>query len=552
MKNLFILLSLLSINIACQKADNQPSTPTYFVNISTQVDVQKDLNTFFEVSLKPIIKLGFSTSVKKTSIEANILLIDETSQQILKTNISYEKQDSIIVIQPTEILKPLQKYSIKIGSNLLSSKDKRFENEQILKIITKQDTTNKFPILSDSALLDLVQRQTFKYFWNFAHPISGLARERNTSGDVVTSGGSGFGIMAMVVATERNFITRQESRSQLLKITDFLVNKADNFHGVFPHWLNGATGKTVAFSQKDNGADLVETSYLMQGLLTARQYFNDPTNAEEILLRKQINQLWNDVEWSWFRRDNEEKLYWHWSPNYEWAMNMPISGWNEALITYVLAASSNTNAISKSVYINGWAKNGAIKNGKTFYGQILPLGTDNGGPLFFSQYSFLGLNPHELKDQFADYWQQNVAHSLINYQYCKVNPRKYYGYNENCWGLTASDVQNGYNANEPNNDTGTISPTAALSAMPYTPEESKKALRYFYYKLGDKTFKQYGFIDAFNLSNLWFADSFLAIDQGPIIIMIENHRTGLLWKLFMSCPEIKTGLNNLGFQSSHL
>ena len=230
---------------------------------------------------------------------------------------------------------------------------------------------------------------------------------------------------------------------------------------------------------------------------------------------------------------------------------MPIKGWNECLISFVLAASSPTFSIPKSVYTKGWASDGAMKNGNSYYGIKLPLGPDKGGPLFFSQYSFLGLDPHGLEDEFANYWEQNVAHSKINYQYCLANPKKYFGYSANCWGLTASDIQNGYTANEPNNDNGTISPTAALSSIAYTPLESLNAMRYFYYKLGDKAWGSYGFVDAFNLSNAWFADSYLAIDQGPIIVMIENYRSGLLWKNFMSAPEIKSGLKSLGFKSPY-
>lgn len=408
------------------------------------------------------------------------------------------------------------------------------------------DSTNKFPVISQDSLLELVQKTTFSYFWDFGHPISGLARERNTSDEIVTSGGSGFGIMAMVVASEHQWKTRQEITQRLLKITDFLLNKSDRFHGAFPHWLNGSTGKTVPFSPKDNGADLVETSYLVQGLLVARNYFNQNTILEDSL-RSQITQIWREVEWSWFRKNNENKLYWHWSPDYEWQMNFPISGWNECLITYILAASSPTYPIDPQTYENGWAKNGNIKNGKTFYEINLPLGPDFGGPLFFSHYSFLGLNPKKITDQFASYWEQNLAHTKINFEYCRRNPRNFTGYSKDCWGLTASDVPNGYSANEPNNDQGTISPTAALSSIVYTPDESIAALNFFYYKLGDKLFKKYGFIDAFNLSKNWFADSFLAIDQGPIIIMIENYRNQLIWNQFMEIPEINQGLKKLNF-----
>jgi hypothetical protein len=409
--------------------------------------------------------------------------------------------------------------------------------------------------LSDSALLDVVQKQTFRYFWDFAHPVSGLTRERsnvayNYGNEVVTSGGTGFGVMAMIVATERKWIPRESAVDRMLKIVNFLY-KADAFHGVFPHWLNGETGKVIPFSRKDDGADLVENAYLFQGLLTARQYFNGQS-PKETELRNKINGLWSEIEWDWFTRGGQEVLYWHWSPNNGWAMNFPLRGYNECLITYVLAASAERYPVSAAVYHRGWAQSDFFKNGKTFYGYKLPLGFDYGGPLFFSQYSYLGLNPKGLKDRYADYWEQNRNHTLINRAYCLENPKKFKGYGENCWGLTASDNHQGYAAHSPTEDLGVITPTAALSAFPYTPEYSMKALRHFYYGLGDKIWGEYGFVDSFNETENWYAKSYLAIDQGPIVVMIENHRTGLLWKLFMSSPEVKNGLIKLGFESSAL
>ena len=412
------------------------------------------------------------------------------------------------------------------------------------------DSTDKFPVISDDELLTLVQKQTFKYFWDFGHPVSGLARERNSSGDVVTSGGSGFGIMTIPIAIERQFITREQGLERMRKIVTFLKDKSQKFHGAFPHWLNGATGFAVPFSQKDNGADLVETSFLIQGLLTARQYFSASTPAETAL-RKDINTIWEGVEWDWFRKGSENVLYWHWSPDYQWEMNHQIKGWNECLITYALAASSPTHPIPKIVYDKGWTNDGSFVNGSSYYGLTLPLGEPSGGPLFFSHYSFLGLNPTELTDQYTNYFTQNKAHALINYNYCKADPNDY-GYSDRCWGLTACDIPNGYNANSPTNDKSVIAPTAALSSFPYTPDESMQALKYFYYKLGDQLWGDYGFYDSFSIKEQWVADSYLAIDQGPIIIMIENHRSGLPWKLFMSTSEIKSGMKKLGFSSPNL
>ena len=417
------------------------------------------------------------------------------------------------------------------------------------------NAANRPKNLSDSALLDLVQKQTFRYFWDFAHPVSCLSRERsnlayNYGNEVVTTGGTGFGIMAVIVASERKWITRDTAARFLLKMVNFLL-KASSYHGVFPHWLNGETGETIPFSRKDDGADLVETSYLFQGLLCARQYFNED-NRTEIELRSRIGWMWNDIEWNWFTKEGQDVLYWHWSPNNGWAMNFPVRGFNECLIMYVLAASGERHPVSPAVYHRGWAESNFFKNGKEFYNIKLPLGFDYGGPLFFSQYSFLGLDPRGLKDRYADYWEQNKNHTLINRAYCIDNPKEFKGYGPDAWGLTASDTYNGYAAHSPTEDNGTISPTAALSAIPYTPEYSMQALKHFYGKIGDRIWSEFGFTDAYNETKNWYATSHLAIDQGPIIVMIENYRSGLLWKLFMSCPEVKNGLKKLGFESPWL
>lgn len=409
--------------------------------------------------------------------------------------------------------------------------------------------------LSDSELLDLVQKQTIKYFWDFGHPVSGMARERsnvayNYGNEVVTTGGTGFGVMALIVGVERHWLPRDTVAKRLVKMMRFLF-KADSYHGVFPHWMDGASGKTIPFSRKDDGADLVETSYLLEGLLCARQYFNADNNTEREL-RSRITGLWNDVEWNWFTRDGRDVLYWHWSPNNGWAMNFPLHGYNETLITYILAASATRYPVDAAVYHKGWAMSNFFLNGKKFYGYPLPLGFDYGGPLFFSHYSYLGLDPHGLKDDYADYWEQTHNHTMINHAYCVDNPKKFNGYGEDCWGLTACDTYNGYNAYSPTNDEGTIAPTAALSSFPYTPGFSMKAMRHFYDDLGDKIWGEYGFKDAFNETKNWYAKSYLAIDEGPIVVMIENYRTGLFWRLFMNIPDIQNGLKKLGFNSPYL
>ncbi|MDP5170746.1 MAG: T9SS type A sorting domain-containing protein [Bacteroidia bacterium] len=402
-------------------------------------------------------------------------------------------------------------------------------------------------IMTDDEFLDMVQEATFRYFWDFAHPVSGLARERNSSGNTVTIGGSGFGVMAIVAGIERGYITREEGLARLLKITEFLQN-ADRFHGAWSHWLNGNTGNVIPFSAQDDGGDLVETAFMVQGLLSVRQYFDQAT-PNETLLRDRITTLWNGVEWNWYRRLTQQVMYWHWSPNFAWAMNFALRGFNEAHIVYLLGIASNTHAVPASLYPNGWAGSN-YTNGQTYYGYKLDVGPGNGGPLFFSHYSYLGFDPRGIRDAYTNYFVRNAHQTLINRAWCIANPKNHAGYGEDCWGLTASDDPLvGYLAHEPSlsRDNGTIAPTAAISSMPYTPKESIAALKHFYREHGEELWGPMGFYDAFNVSENWVADSYLAIDQGPIIVMIENYRSGLFWELFMSNPEIQPALDAIGF-----
>jgi hypothetical protein len=555
MKQLLYILIIAAVVMACKKKGSpvplaEPPAPLRVNGI--QLDGVTMQNNVFNVNFQPVIRVSFSEAVNRSTVTTAVRIADANSTNAAVT-ISYESNDAVVVIQPSLSFTGLARYVFTIDNTLKSAKGGSFTSAVNYSFVTRIDSSRKFPSISDDALLTLVQQQTFKYFWDFAHPVSGLARERNSSGDVVTMGGSGFGVMAIVTGINRGFITRQQGLTRMQTIVSFLKNNAQKFKGAFPHWMNGATGAVVPFSTKDNGADLVETSFLMMGLLTVRQYF-DGADAAETNLRNDITALYNGVEWSWFRKSNENVLYWHWSPNFNWDMNLQIRGWNECLVTYVLAASSPTFGIPSSVYTNGFANNGnaPFKNGNSYYGYQLPLGENLGGPLFFSHYSFLGINPNGLNDVYANYLTQNKNHSLINYNYCKNNPLGYYGYSDSVWGLTASDIPNGYTASSPTNDRGVIAPTAALSSFPYTPAESMKALKFFYYVLGDKIWKEYGFVDAFSLKDLWYAPSFLAIDQGPIIVMIENYRSGLLWNLFTSCPEVKNGMRALGFTAPYL
>lgn len=429
------------------------------------------------------------------------------------------------------------------GMSVKSDDAKKFEIA-----VTLQPSTNE-------ALLDMVQRYTTRYFYDFAEPKTGMARERSndTNGDIVTTGGTGFGIMAIVAGSERNYFSREEGCKAITKIVTFL-EKAERFHGAWSHWYDAQTGKPFSFSQYDDGGDLVETAFLMEGLLTAREYYRNGNSIEQELVTR-ITNLWETVEWSWYTQ-GQEALYWHWSKNYGWKMNHRIKGFDETMITYVLAASSPTYPISKAVYDNGYCKSDYYLTNQNYYGIKLTLGMKFGGPLFFTHYSFLGLNPNGLSDANTNYFEQNRNHAKIQIAYAIDNPLKHSGYGLNCWGFTSSDDPiNGYSSHHIGtpDENGTISPTAAISSIVYTPEESINALKHFYFDRGDKLFGKYGFYDAFNPSLVegqQVVKSYLAIDQGPIAVMLENYRSQLLWKLFMSNSEIKTGLTKLGFKSN--
>jgi hypothetical protein len=403
--------------------------------------------------------------------------------------------------------------------------------------------------ISDTALLDTVQHATFNYFWKGGEPSSGLALERTSVPTTVTTGGSGFFLASLPVAVKHGWITRDDAIQRLQAVLNFL-ERVPTYHGAFSHWYNGETAKTKPFGKYDNGGDLVETAFLMEGLLIDRQYFDKDNKAEKDI-RKRITALWKAVDWTWYTQ-GENVLYWHWSPNYDFKIGLKITGYDEALIVYVLAASSPTHPIKPDVYHQGWAQGKNFRNGNKYYGVTLPLGPKKGGPLFFEHYSYIGLNPNGLKDQYANYEKQTKAHTLINYKYCVKNPLGYRGYGKNVWGLTASDDPDGYAAHSPTNDTGVITPTAAISSIPYTPKKSLRAMHYFYERLDDRLWGKYGFHDAFSLQDRWFDDDYLAIDEGPIVDMIENYRTGQLWKLFMSDPDVKKGLKKLGFTSPNI
>jgi hypothetical protein len=452
----------------------------------------------------------------------------------------------------------------KTASYKVAAMDRSYRYSQPSQV-TPPVTTHE---MTDDELLTMLQEACFRYYWEGAHPQAGATLE-NIPGDprIVATGATGFGIMVLIVGVDRHFITRGQGIERLGKIVGFL-ERAPRYHGAWSHFYNGATAQTMpVFGMFENGGDLVETAFLMEGLLAARQYFKGPSDAEQDLYRR-ISHLWKTVEWDWYRRTPQnDALVWHWSPEWTWRINHRLTGFNEVMITYLLAIASPTHGVPADLYYTGWAgqsraasayragwsgtsEGDQYVNGHVYEGIKLDVGVGSGGPLFFTHYSYMGFDPRGIHDRYTDYFDNNRNIALINLAYCIRNPGHFKGYGPDDWGLTASDDQLGYAAHAPDtlNDNGTITPTGALASFPYTPEASMAALKHFYRDLGDRLWGIYGPRDAFNLDRNWYSPIFMGLNQAPIVVMIENYRTGLVWKNFMANPEIAPMLKKIGFQ----
>ncbi|MHB8812154.1 MAG: glucoamylase family protein [Steroidobacteraceae bacterium] len=420
--------------------------------------------------------------------------------------------------------------------------------------------------MSDDELLTMLQKEAFLYYWDASGTHSGMAHE-NVPGDdrIVATGASGFGIMALVVAVHRHFISREQGLGRLEKILSFL-ERAPRYHGAWSHYNNDETAKTMPlFGMYDNGGDLVETAFLMQGLLTARGYFNGE-DARERALRQRITALWQGVEWDWYRRSPQSPfLYWHWSPQWGFQIHHPLIGFNETMAVYLLAIASPTHPVPASMYYSGWASQSKLaqeyrqgwsgstdgrfySNGKSYFGIKLDVGVGSGGPLFFTDYSFMGFDPHALHDRYTgSYFDNNRSIARINRAWCIADPKHFVGYGPDAWGLTASYGFYGYTTPSPDaaNDEGTLTLTGALAAFPYTPQASMAALKHYYRDLGAELWGIYGPRDNYNPSEHWVAPHYMGLNQAPIVVMVENYRSEVPWRAFMSNPEIGAMLQRL-------
>jgi hypothetical protein len=397
------------------------------------------------------------------------------------------------------------------------------------------------------ALLADVQRASIRYFYEFGHPVSGLTRvgsERPP--ELCEIGGTGWGCFNLIVAAERNFIPRADVAQRAQMLVRFLATKADRFHGVFPHWMNGDTGKTIPFGKEDDGADLVETAFLAQGLIALREYFthDDPVEKE---IRTLADQIWRDIDWTWFAKEQNGRsvLLWHWSPTLGWKKDMAVQGFNETHIIYLLALASPTHPVEAKFYREGWQGGGErFSTPREDFGIPMTLGRGMNMPLFFAHYSYLGFDPHALSFKGRTYFDhlRDMCRVQIAYAQSKADTFKGYG---PLWGLTSCRGPKGYKPYSPGpRDDGTIAVTAALSSLPYVPEQSLAFLRELQ-KQRERLWGEFGFADAINPTQNWISTGWLGNDIGTIAPMIENHLSGLCWKTFMKAPEVAVALKRV-------
>ncbi|WP_082796093.1 glucoamylase family protein [Flammeovirga sp. SJP92] len=405
----------------------------------------------------------------------------------------------------------------------------------------------------DRQIFEETHRASFDYFWELGHPVSGLTPRRSLKNKKyeIGIGASGFGIQAIIVGAHRGWVTREQVLNRMLKMTDFLENKAVRFHGVYPHLIHGKTGQLIHFGGQD-GADIQETSNLMMGLLMARAYFDQDT-PKEIQLREEITKLWEAVDYT--MHEHQNALWWNHSYQQKEnkGLKLLMKGYTESMTSYVLALGHPSKGIKKSSY-RGYVEGKNFVNGKEYYGYTLDVGKPKGGPLYLAQTPFLALDPRDMEDQYTYYWKRSINHSLINWTYCSKFAPKEFQYNKEDWGLTASQTPSedgGYNnmAGPGPKDKGVIAPSAALGVFPYVPYQSMLALRNFYENHKEGLWGEYGFKDAYSKKRDWYSDRYLGLDQGRTVIMMENYRSGLFWELSKKVPELQVALGKMGIKS---
>lgn len=432
------------------------------------------------------------------------------------------------------------------------------------------DTEGMFYGVPDRFVDDLKEK-TFTYFWEVVDSTTWQTDDRYPTRNFTSIASTGFALPVYIIGIHNEYITREEGALRVLNVLEWLWNAPQGddaegvtgYRGFYYHFLNYGTG--TRFKQVE--LSTIDTALLMAGILTAQSYF-DGQNRVESRIRELADSLYKRVEWDWAMNGNSTmSMGWHPESGF---IEAQWKGYNEAMILLILALGSPDHAIPE----DSWDTWTSTYNWADFYGYEHV----NFGPLFGHQYShmfvdFRGIQDEYMRARGIDYFENSRRATLANRAYCIDNPRNFKGYGENIWGLTASDGP----ANETRaigdrtvrfrtyhargaadgyiHDDGTIVPTAAGGSIPFAPEETLAALYTMKEKYGDQLYTKYGFLDAFNLTykkDGWFNKDYIGIDQGPIIIQLENLQTGLIWSILKENEYIQKGLAKAGFTGGWL
>ena len=421
-----------------------------------------------------------------------------------------------------------------------------------------------------------LKSRTFNYFWKLADSTNFQIPDRYPTLTFSSIAATGFGLSAYITGIENKYISRQEGRDRVKKTLQILwdlpqgpeSSGISGHKGFFYHFLNlkdAKRYKTVELSS-------IDTGLLMAGVLSCMSYFDDENDPTEQAIRILADELFRRVDWTWMMKDNG-KMSMGWHPE-KGFIESDWKGYNEAMVLLIMAMGSPTHPIPEQ----SWSKWCETYPVDSFYGQK----NVQFDPLFGHQYSHIWIDFRDIRDSFMtanndDYFNNSRKATLSNRAYCIANPDSWMGYGENCWGLTACDGPANkkisidgkerkffdYRARGAASiqivDDGTLSPTAAGGSFPFTPEESEKCLENMWNTYHDKLIGEYGFKDAFNLTykdetypDGWFDVDYLGIDQGPIILQIQNHETELIWNVMKKNPYIIAGLKKAGFSGGWL
>ena len=441
-------------------------------------------------------------------------------------------------------------------------------------LLMAQDVTFKsfgkidYPItLEDEMMLDTIQQKTFQFFMNEHHPEFGIVKDRAAVWAPASIASTGFGIPSFAIGAERKWISREEAADITLKILNFFANSvqsadtnATGYKGFYYHFLRMDTGTRAWKCELSS----IDTGLLMMGIIFARNYY-DKDNRVERQIRLLAGLLLGRIDWNFLEMKEpgrfEHTISMGWTPT-EGIHNFGWSGYNEGLFLYVLAAGSGMENVERSY--KAWL---STYKWNTPYKGLSHVAFP---PLFGHQFSqafidYRGIADAYMKEKGIDYFENSRRATLVQQKYAIDNPHGWVGYDSLCWGVTASDGPTekynfddkkflgyaGRGTSGPDYnyfDDGTIAPYGPLSSLPFAPMEVLSTIKSMNEKYGDKIWGKYGYYDSFNLTAKWVNDDFIGIDQGPMLIMIENFRTGLVWNYVMKDPIIQKGLNVLGYE----